>query len=347
MSWKFSMNDFCEAQQQFAALTNPLMGSVTGSTGLVAPQAVFPSPVISSKRPLDLGRQLKTSVAKADITHPTLSKTNANVVAGTLAASKQHEDSSRLCQRCWWASSRSSENTPCASRGSSRQSACDTTQLAGPTGRSKKWGLPRALPSHSSLFFKVATRNMTDAYSKKPIELPGYQPAVFAMFLEWMYWGSYNAPNGVFASECGHDIEAWILGDKLEAAGFQNVAMNHLYLQYNAPDSLKPLTIETVTHVCARTATGSPLRLFLLDVLAQHFTGNERAKGALEDWDVALQKYPDARLLLLAGFRTYGSSGSSVKPKKNYLVKSKKVHSIRETGSAVQLDTTVSADSSA
>ncbi|KAJ4338593.1 hypothetical protein N0V95_008017 [Ascochyta clinopodiicola] len=137
------------------------------------------------------------------------------------------------------------------------------------------------------------------------------------MFLEWMYWGSYNAPDGLFALERGHDIDAWILGDKLEAAGFQNIAMNR-----------------------------SPLRLFLLDVLAQNFTNTECVKGTLEDWDMALQEYPDARLLLLAGFRTYDSSCSSVKAEKNYLVDSKEVHSIKDPQSATQLGTVISAGSS-
>ncbi|KAF9697301.1 hypothetical protein EKO04_004763 [Ascochyta lentis] len=315
---------------QFAASSNQFVGSKTGATGVVTLQATSPLYNLPLKRSLDVGQQPVTSIVDVEAAQSALLDPNVGIAAGTLAVQPA---AAAVVTGPAAQTSRDDAGGPSLAHQRSllallegpvievRVTQSNSQDLSVET---KTWGLPKALLAHSSLFFRVATRNVTDAHNKKSINLPGFQPAVFEAFLEWMYWGSYNAPAGVSDLEHGHDIDAWILGDKLEAAGFQNVAMDRLYLQYTASDSLQPLTIETVTYICARTATGSPLRLFLLDVLAQNFTNTERVKGTLEDWDVALQEYPDARLLLLAGFRTYGSSGSSVKAKKNYLVNSRK-----------------------
>lgn len=209
----------------------------------------------------------------------------------------------------------------------------------------KTWSLPKALLSHFSPFFEFAARAMNDAYNNTTICLYGFQLGAFTMFLEWMYWGSYNAPSGVLDIEHGYDIHAWILGNKLEAAEFQNVAIERIYSQYASARSLQPLTIKTVTYVCGNTTTSSPLRLLLLDALAQNFTNHNRVIGTLEEWDVALQDYPDARLLLLGSFRTYNSSVSFVKAQKSYLASPKERCMERDPRSATEIGMVSNADS--
>jgi hypothetical protein len=214
------------------------------------------------------------------------------------------------------------------------------TSSHGSPEKERSWGLSKALLAHFSPFFKPTTESIVDTNSRTSIDLPGFNPTAFAMFVEWMYWGSCNAPGDLLSAYNLTDIDAWILGDKLEVAKFQNLAMVRLYSQHTGPASHQLLTIDVITYVCVNTTTGSPLRLFHLDVLAQNFTDHARVKGTLEEWDVALQKYPDARLLLLGSFWTSRSRDSFVGAKEDYLIKFNHTGSSRATRSKIQLGST-------
>lgn len=184
-------------------------------------------------------------------------------------------------------------------------------------GGSKSWYLPQALSSHFSPFFKATLQDMADARSKASIELHEFEPSAFATFVQWMYYGTYNSQYSFLRPDEIHHIDAWVLGDKLEVPVFQDLAMSHIFLLQTDPENHRSLTTHTVLHVCTKTATNSPLRLLYLDVLAQNFADQARVKGTLEEWDVALQEYPDTRLSLLGSFR---AQGSRVKSKEDYLV---------------------------
>ncbi|KAJ4382332.1 hypothetical protein N0V86_002666 [Didymella sp. IMI 355093] len=183
--------------------------------------------------------------------------------------------------------------------------------------QSKTWYLPQALMSHFSPFIKTTLQNAANASSMLSTQLNGCEPTGFATYVHWMYYGAYDPQHGSRAAYETDSIDAWVLGDRLKVPIFQNLAMSHIYSRYVGSDNHRPLTTSMVQYVCAKTTTNSLLRLLYLDVLTQNFTNQALVKGTLEEWDVALQEHPDARLALLGSFRT---QGSRVKSKEEYLV---------------------------
>lgn len=192
----------------------------------------------------------------------------------------------------------------------------------------KSWHLPRALLSHVSPYFRAVIQDSLGASAS--IKLEDFNPTAFATFVQWMYYGTYDPQLEVPGPPVGaHHIDAWILGDKAEAPAFQDLAMSHIFSQYDWLH--RPLTTSTVLRVCAKTAVNAPLRLLLLDILAQNFKNQERVHGTLEEWDFALQEYPDARLALLGSLRV---QGARVKSEKDYSVATVRSNTGRETRSS-------------
>jgi hypothetical protein len=189
--------------------------------------------------------------------------------------------------------------------------------------------------SHFSPFIKTTLQNTANASSMISTQLNDCEPTAFATYVHWMYYGAYDPQCGSRAPYEMDSIDAWVLGDILKVPIFQNLAMSHIYSRYVGSDNHRPLITSTVRYVCAQTTTNSLLRLLYLDVLAQNFTDQARVKGTLEDWDVALQEHPDARLALLSSFRT---QGSRVKPKEEYLVACVSLDPGRDTRSTTALE---------
>lgn len=174
----------------------------------------------------------------------------------------------------------------------------------GSSVKEKTWCLPRALLSHFSPFFQEISGGIIVTPSKTLSSLPNTNPAAFSLFVQWMYWGSYNPPGGVL-SAVDHpiDIEMWILGDKLSVKGLQNCAMKRLYSHHTNLATRPSLTIDLVTYACFRTTSKSLLRYFYLDLLADNSTNSASVRGTFLEWATALQDYPDARPALRSRFR--------------------------------------------
>lgn len=178
----------------------------------------------------------------------------------------------------------------------------------------KSWHLPEALSFHFSPFLRVSMQDRLGTGDRPLIRLEDFNPTAFATFVQWMYYGTYNPQFEVPGPPVGdHHIDVWILGNKLEVPALQDLAMSQIVSQYETYH--RPLTTSTFLRVCAKTATNAPLRHLLLDLLAQNFTNQERVKGTLEEWDITLQEYPDARLALL---RSFWAQGSRMKPEGEY-----------------------------
>ncbi|KAF3048771.1 hypothetical protein E8E11_008332 [Didymella keratinophila] len=109
--------------------------------------------------------------------------------------------------------------------------------------------------------------------------------------------------------------------------------MSHIFVQYQVGH--KPLTTSTVLRVCARTAVSAPLRLFFLDPLAEHFNNQKRVRGTLEEWDMALQEHPDARLAFLGSLR---AQHSRVKSEESYSAANGRFKSGREARSSTAFE---------
>jgi len=198
----------------------------------------------------------------------------------------------------------------------------------------KSWHLPIALLSHVSPFFSAAIRDRLGANDRASVELEDFSPTAFANFVHWMYYGAYKPICDIFGPPFADQyMDAWILGYKLGVSAFQDLAMSRVFVQYQFGH--KPLTTSTVLRVCARTAVNAPLRLFFLDLLAEHFNNQERVVGTLEEWDVALQEHPDARLALLGSLR---AQGSRVKSKESYSAANGRSNPGREARSIIAFE---------
>ncbi|KAH7259374.1 uncharacterized protein BKA55DRAFT_639345 [Fusarium redolens] len=91
-----------------------------------------------------------------------------------------------------------------------------------------RWSLPIALISHHSPYLKAMSSG-PGIFVKAQIHLPEDDPAVFGLFVEWLYYGTYDD----LAAPSSSNIHAqcWVLGDKLLCNEFKNYAMSRLYKQ--------------------------------------------------------------------------------------------------------------------
>ncbi|EMT67255.1 hypothetical protein FOC4_g10005329, partial [Fusarium odoratissimum] len=90
------------------------------------------------------------------------------------------------------------------------------------------------------------------------INLPDDDPAVFGLFVEWLYYGTYND----FTSPSSSNIHArcWGLGHKLLCNEFKNYAMGRLYKQHMEFS----MACEDVEYAYANTSLTSKLRQFYM-----------------------------------------------------------------------------------
>ncbi|KAK2123946.1 hypothetical protein NOF04DRAFT_1373359 [Fusarium oxysporum II5] len=86
---------------------------------------------------------------------------------------------------------------------------------------------------HQNIFWHTLSWTSTMRYichTEAHINLPDDDPAVFGLFVEWLYYGTYND----FTSPSSSNIHArcWGLGHKLLCNEFKNYAMGRLYKQH-------------------------------------------------------------------------------------------------------------------
>ena len=143
------------------------------------------------------------------------------------------------------------------------------------TGDAKAiWGIPKALLSHHSEFFRKACNGSFKEGVKNKLSLPEYDPKHFQIFLQWMYFDNLpKLPAGSFAGGYIVRFQLWSLGDMLMATSFKNCVMKRIYeaFIYSYPSvgfvkSAMP-TPEEVEYCWTRTTANSTLRKFLIDIL--------------------------------------------------------------------------------
>lgn len=89
------------------------------------------------------------------------------------------------------------------------------------------WHLPKDLLAHYSTFFATALKGDFAEASTNAISLPEVEPRVFEVFVQWLYLGIFHREKASRHSVSRHSqlAEAWILGDRLGCAAFQDFAM--------------------------------------------------------------------------------------------------------------------------
>jgi hypothetical protein len=187
------------------------------------------------------------------------------------------------------------------------------------------WYLPQSLLSSRSPFLRAACTRDFKERSENRIALPDEEPVIFALFVEWLYYGEYTVPVLKFhdtnwTAAVNYHARCYVLGDKLLSTGFKNAAMSRLYNLYSRNSLFpSPVTTQDARYVWDNTAVGSKLRQFYLDYFAQHFANSLRLKGSTEEWDDLLMDYADARLILLKSFRASSEERGFVKAESEYL----------------------------
>jgi hypothetical protein len=162
-----------------------------------------------------------------------------------------------------------------------------------------------------------AASTSNDGGPHERINLPEHNPGVFGLFVEWMYYGSYNsismAPDPHIHAKC------WILGDKLECPEFKNYVMGLLYTQHITSPFAKNVTYEEVQYVCDNTSSSGKLRQFYENYVVRYYATPGRLPGSTKDWDALFQKHSEMRIALLQSMRNNFAGGTLMEEIVEYL----------------------------
>lgn len=178
------------------------------------------------------------------------------------------------------------------------------------------WCLPMNLVSHYSPYAKEICSSSFQG-SCEQLTLQDHQPVIFGLFVEWLYYGSYQGFSAV--SNPNIDAQCWVLGNKLLCIEFQNYAMRRLYYQHTRPMFGRPMTCDDVRYVWGNTSPGSKLRKFCMNFVVEHFGSPVKLLGSSTDWDTILQNQSEIRISLLNKFRQSTFSPSRVENIDKYL----------------------------
>jgi hypothetical protein len=184
------------------------------------------------------------------------------------------------------------------------------------------YSLPKALLSQYSPYLTAACEKTSSENTCNIIKLKFDNPSIFSLFNLWMYYGRYTASEPLFSGEQNvptRDVQAWVLGDKLQSVGFKNYAMTRIYQQYETSIVRRAIPTTHFDYVCASTKPGSKLRQFFLDVVGANLSNKSRVVGTSEEWDEVFQKYADARTFILKSVMMAPPGSLSVKPLSVYM----------------------------
>ncbi|KAF5639554.1 sdr family [Fusarium tjaetaba] len=156
--------------------------------------------------------------------------------------------------------------------------------------------LPVALISRHSPYLKTMSSS-SEFFPKSHINLPDDDAVAFGLFVEWLYYGTYD--DFQLPSSSNIHARCWILGDKLLCNEFKNHAMGRLYKQHMEFS----VTCQDVEFVFANTSAALKLRQFYTDFIKQNFSNPKKLRGPVGNWDAILQRDADLRISLLLSIR--------------------------------------------
>lgn len=169
-------------------------------------------------------------------------------------------------------------------------------------GGEHTWSLPKALLSRFSGYFRRACRPdaFIEGHSNK-IVVPEFDPDVFEMFIEFIYFGRYTYKDDLADLLRVRDSEkAWVLGDYLDVVEFKNFAICRLHTIYMAPGWLERRTIaigpEMVSYCCSKTASRSRLYLLIKAFLVQNWHRKDLVYNDISNrhlWDLIWEQQPE------------------------------------------------------
>ena len=124
------------------------------------------------------------------------------------------------------------------------------------------------LERHSDFFVKALQKEWVEG-SDKCVKLPEDDPALFKLFVAFVYTGKIyfqHQPESQPEDTCEEwhiCARAWVLGDKYQATSFKDAIVDALLEKIEAEDKV-PIGMHRVIY--ANTATASPMRKILVDI---------------------------------------------------------------------------------
>lgn len=126
--------------------------------------------------------------------------------------------------------------------------------------------------------------------------MPEDDPAVFALFVKWLYVGS-GSKDGMSDEFAVTLTKAWTLGDKLGCTAFQDAAMLSLIKNHTA----KVGTSEVILLAYVGSAAGSKLRQYAID----QFRGDAKSGGLADCADERVSLARDVEEIGMDLVRSY------------------------------------------
>ena len=179
-----------------------------------------------------------------------------------------------------------------------------TVQVTSSNGATRSWSLPQALLSHHSGYFMRAAHFREGT---QMVKLTNYEPRIFEMFVQFVYYGTYVDRDDLKDDTRVRDsAKAWVLGDYLDVPGLKQAAIDSLFkvhipikLTKTAQSSFGP---EAVRYCCENSAPSSSLYEFYLGAAAAYWRHKNIVRyndANQKDWDAIWDNFPDFRNKLL------------------------------------------------
>ncbi|KAF2712684.1 hypothetical protein K504DRAFT_499768 [Pleomassaria siparia CBS 279.74] len=165
--------------------------------------------------------------------------------------------------------------------------------------------LPSALLVFHSTYFQTQIPLSTNQH----ITLPTFIPAIFGLFLRFIYQGNYPPKKDLDASPAHHPIppsaQAWILGHFLGAKYFQNYAITHLHYELGRTLFITPALIEWVMQ--NTNHPGAQLRRLFIDTLVIYWGRGEKVvdkrPGLDQEWEGVFERWGELRRGFIMGLK--------------------------------------------
>ena len=198
--------------------------------------------------------------------------------------------------------------------------------INGPSHEKVSWPLPKALLTHHASYFR-GLENFKEGQENK-VELEDFEPGVFELFVEFMYFGRYTYRDNLRDKLRVRDAaKAWVLGDYLGAVEFTNLAMKNMYDIYfpsNAQQPKSGIGPQLVEYCCEKSSTDSKLFGFISNALVYYWHHIEVVicdNVNRKHWDSLWMLYPalTSDLLFYTNQNEDGRRMSSNAPLETYL----------------------------
>ena len=122
--------------------------------------------------------------------------------------------------------------------------------------------VPKHLICSYSFFFKLVCSRPTASWVQHRVEFPEEDPAIFSIFVKWLYTRTIEIPDSV-NNMIEYIISIYTLADRLRATALKNSLIDLLVVIYS--EEINVLDISDIALIYANTFTGSGLRRWAVD----------------------------------------------------------------------------------